>query len=285
MNADNIKFHPHYSGELLTEAKETKTVHKKHGIEISSQRFYKYLNAGEIEGLTTDKVGTGETLSDTCKKRLTKVFVYEKYGRTDDLENRYIKKGLRTEEDCITLYSRLKKKVFFKNEQILSNDFLIGTPDLGDNKEILKSKVIIDTKSCWDLNTFWSAKTDSKVNPHYYWQIQCYLALTGAEKGIIAYCLIDTPHELIFDEKRRLQYKMGVISDSDKNYIDACAEIDRNMTYNDIPMSERMFEIEIPRNDEDIERIYARVKQCREYMNQHFFANETLTEQLLKSVA
>lgn len=236
---DKILFHPSSCGELMTEAR-SKT----------------------------------EILSETCKKRLVKVFVEEKYGREVELENKYIKKGLQTEEDAITLYSRIKKQVFFKNESYLVNDFLIGTPDFGDEKEISKSKVIIDTKSCWDLFTFWNAKT-SDTNKAYYWQLQSYMALTGATKGIIAYCLINTPPALIYDECRKLQWKMGVSNpETDKDYIEACEKIEKNLTYDDIPMEERMFEVEIPRNDSDIERLYERIKQCREYMDKYLFAGQ-----------
>lgn len=238
MNADNILFHPHYAGDLMT----------------------------------NDRSGKG--MGETCKKRLVKVFVEEKYGREDKLENKYIKKGLQTEEDAITLYSRVNKTIYFKNTETISNDYLIGTPDLSDHKnDIRKAKTIIDLKSCWDLFTFWNARTGA-INKDYYWQIQSYLALTGAEKGILAYCLINTPDVLIYDEKKRLQYKMGVISDSDPNYIEACAAIDHNMTFDDIPLNERMFEIQINRDDNAIQLLYERIKKCREYMNNHLFIRE-----------
>lgn len=243
MNADNILFHPHYTGDLMTDPQS----------KAAKER--------------------GE-LGETCKKRLVKVFVEERYGRESSIENKYIKKGLETEEECISLYSRIKKTLYFKNVITISNEFLIGTPDFGDNRDIKKSTVIFDTKSCWDLNTFWTAKSGT-INKDYYWQIQAYCALTGAEKGILAYCLINTPAPLIYDEQRKLQWKMGVINpDKDETYQQACAEIEKNMTFDDIPLEEKMFEIQINRNDADIERLYERIRQCREYMSRHLFQQE-----------
>ena len=59
--------------------------------------------------------------------------------------------------------------------------------------------------------------------------------------------------------------------ETDKNYQDACAELEKVMKYDDVPMEERVNEITIERNDGYIERLYARVKQCREYMNAVLF--------------
>ena len=98
------------------------------------------------------------------------------------------------------------------------------------------------------------------------------MALTDTKKATLAYCLINTPDILINDEKRRLMYRMGVI-DTSKDFETACNEIDLAMTYDDIPINEKIIEIEILRNDEDIDKLYQKVKECREYMKQNYFNN------------
>jgi len=209
-----------------------------------------------------------EVLSETCITHLVDVYIAEKYQRNTDINNKYIEKGLQVEEDSITLYSRVKKVFFKKNEAHLNNEFIKGTPDLYKGETINTATEIIDIKSAWDIYTFFRAKHKSPKKL-YYWQLQGYMALTGAKIATLAYCLIDTPPALIYDEKRRLMWKMNILSENDPDYIAACEEIDRAMTYPDIPLHERMFEIEIIRNDADIEAIYERVKKCREYMQKN----------------
>jgi len=206
-------------------------------------------------------------LSETCKTHLIDVFVSNKYNRQTDIQNKYVQKGLMVEEDSITLYSRFKKTFFLKNTLHLSNDFIKGTPDLFIGDSILKSDTIIDIKSSWDIFTFFRNYTKD-INTHYYWQLQGYMALSGASKSILAYCLIDTPNVLIEDEKRKLLYKMNAGTELNEDYIQACEELERVMTFIDIPISDRVIEFTVDRNEEDIQRIYSRVIKCREYLNE-----------------
>lgn len=225
--------------------------------------------ASAIGKLMIEPRSKSETLSETTKTYLTEVYVQHKYGRKKDISNRYTIKGLQVEEDSITLYSRMQKNFFKKNDQRIENDFITGTPDLYMGESIQNADLVIDIKSSWDIFTFFNASQDS-LNKAYYWQLQAYMALTGAKYARLVYCLVDTPFALIADEKRKLMWKMNAISEDDKDYQSACDEIERNMTYSDIPMSERFHEIGIERNDADIERIYNRVHQCREYIHYTF---------------
>lgn len=219
--------------------------------------------------LMTEPQKKSETLSETTKTHLVDVFVSKVYGRKTEIHNKYTIKGLMVEEDSITLYSRVKKVFFKKNEDRIENDFICGTPDLFVGSEITKAEEIVDVKSSWDIFTFFRTTAD-KLNKNYYWQMQGYMALTGAKKATLAYCLVNTPDVLIQDQKRRLMYNMGLI-DENQDFVDACAEIDRLSVYDDIPMVERVNQIVIERNDEDIERLYKRIAECRAYMNERFF--------------
>lgn len=211
-----------------------------------------------------------ELIAQGVKTHLVDVFVSYKYGRKTEINTKYINKGLQVEEDSITLYSRAKKTFLKKNEVTLSNEFICGTPDLYLGKSIEEAEEIIDIKSSWDIFTFFRAK-NNPLNKMYYWQLQSYMALTGAKKSKLVYCLIDTPHAMIEDEKYKLRYKMGVIDPNNEDYINACNELERSMIYDDIPLTEKYFEIEVLRCDEDIERLYSRITTCREWMNLNLF--------------
>lgn len=218
--------------------------------------------------IMTNPRSKSETLSETCKSYLIDVFIKAKYGRERVLDNKYINKGLQAEEDAITLFSRAKKSFFKKNDTRLTNEFLSGEPDLFVGESIDKAEQIIDIKTSWDIFTFWKSKLDD-LNKDYFYQLQGYMYLTGAKSSTLAYCLIDTPQLLVDDEKKKLFYKMGLI-DENKDFIEACAKIDTNMVYTDIPIAERIHTIEIQRDEEVIEAIKSRVNECRIYLSETF---------------
>lgn len=206
-------------------------------------------------------------LSETAITHLVDIFVREKYGRQTDISNKYIEKGLMVEEDAITLYSRVKKVFFKKNEEYLTNEFVRGTPDLYIGKTIHTAETIIDVKSSWDIFTFFRAK-HKKINPLYYWQLQTYMALTGAKKATLAYCLVDTPESFINDEKRKIFYKMNITTEENEVYQEACKHLELAMTYEDIPKEERVHEFHIERDDEGIQKLYQKIEKAREYLNE-----------------
>jgi hypothetical protein len=212
------------------------------------------------------KRDTPPELSDTGKSYVEELFIARKYGRNKEILNKYITKGLAVEEDSITLYSRIKKQYFIKNEELFFNDWISGTPDLIHPTADKIITEIVDVKSSWDIWTFMNSKRE--MNIAYYWQVQGYMALTGAKKARVAYCLIDTPEVLLNDEKRRLMYKMGALTDESPEYLLACKELEKLHRFDDIPLAERIVEWDIDRNDSDIEKIYAHVEMARAYYKQ-----------------
>lgn len=219
-----------------------------------------------VEPRTKAAKEAGE-LSETAKTNLIDIYVSAKYGRQSDITNKYITKGLLVEEDAITLYSRVKKTFFKKNEKHLSNEFIKGTPDLFTGAEIEHAETIIDIKSSWDIFTFFR-NIPKGINDLYYWQLQSYMSLTGAKSAKLAFCLVDTPETLIMDAKRRLMWQMNAGTEENEDYKQACEEYDLLMTYPDIPLKEKVIEYDIERNDSDIERMYSKIIKAREFLNQ-----------------
>lgn len=233
-------------------------------------------------------------LSESAKTHLIDVFVRAKYGRQTELDNKYLRKGNEAEENSITLYALAHRNMFYKNEERLSNMFICGTPDLGDKKPITESKHTIDTKTSWDIFTFTRAKYKEIPNNNY-WQGVGYLALTGAEKHTVAYCLVNTPFHLVQSELYRENYKhadnntpaaieLNIIANHvyDRKVFDeyinrrgcpadtleAKEIID---SFVEIPLAERIFEFKIARDEKEIERLYERIKMARGFMNAELF--------------
>lgn len=212
-------------------------------------------------------VDNWQGLSETTKTYLMECYVREKYGRDKNIINKYIEKGLAVEEDSITLYSRVTKTFFKKNEDKLENEFICGTPDLFIGEHIIGCQTIIDIKSSWDIYTFFATMT-KPVNKDYLYQLQGYCALSGAPGAKLVYCLVDTPLPLIRDELKRTQWKMGVSDDStNEAYIAAAEYLEKSMTFSDIDIKERYIENQITRDEDLILAVYKRVELCREFLS------------------
>jgi hypothetical protein len=219
-----------------------------------------------VEPRTKAAKDAGE-LSETTKTHLIDVFVQNKYGRQTDISNKYITKGLMVEEDSITLYSRVKKTFFKKNEKHLSNEFIKGTPDLFTGLQIEEAEMIIDIKSSWDIFTYF--RNHSKgISDLYYWQLQGYMALTGAKSAKLAFCLVDTPETLILDAQRKLMWQMNAGTEENEDYKKACQELEVAMIFSDIPMTERVMEFDVKRDEAGINLLYEKVKKARKYLNE-----------------
>jgi hypothetical protein len=206
-------------------------------------------------------------LSDTCKSYLIQAYVLSKYGRVQEVKTKQMVKGTLTEEEAIDLLAVLDKRSYIKNTDRIRNEYISGTPDLFDGDNILNSGEIIDIKSCWDIFTFLK-NVQEPENDMYYWQIQGYMALTGAKIGTIAYCLVNTPDSIIEGEKYNLLRRMDVATEEDPSYKKEVELLMANRKFDDIPMAERLLTYSVDRNDEDIERIYQRVSLCRQFLGE-----------------
>ncbi|MDD4921769.1 MAG: hypothetical protein PHS30_04720 [Bacteroidales bacterium] len=216
----------------------------------------------------TDPRSKSETISETCKAALIEKYIQIKYGREKDIVSRFLQKGTLAEEDSVTLLSRIRGQFYRKNKTNLKNRWLTGTPDLYEGDSIERAAVIYDIKTSWDIFTFWKAKT-TQINKDYYFQLQSYMDLTGAKVAYLVYCLVNTPDVLIEAEKRKFAWNSQTVENG-QLCPEALAEIERLCVYDDIPLAERVHIIRIDRSQDDIDRLHARVEQCRVWMAETF---------------
>jgi hypothetical protein len=205
-------------------------------------------------------------LSKTAQKHLLEVYVAEKYGRKKDIQTKQMRKGNEVENESIRFlcnYVWGDQDKYVKNEQKYYNDYISGTPDVIalDNDGCY----IYDVKSSYDLWTFTGNIID-KIDNLYYWQMQSYMYLTGAKKAYVAFCLLDTPFNIVEQEKKSLLYKMNVVSEESVEYVKEALKLEFNMTFSDIPDKERILIFPIERNEDDINRIELKVQKAREYL-------------------
>lgn len=204
-------------------------------------------------------------LSKTAQKHLIDVYIAEKYKRIRDIQTKQMAKGIEAEQESIELLSLYLKKPFNKNEERISNEYVSGLPDLYDGSDIRNTNLIIDIKSSYDLWTF-MANVPDKLDSLYYWQLMSYMWLTGATHSFVAYCLVNTPNNIIEKEKYWMLQKMNVISEESPEFKKEASRIELNMTFDDININERVLLFPVKRNEDDILRIQNKVEKAREFL-------------------
>lgn len=255
----DYRFRPSEVGRLMTGLNKGLTEKQ---IELFTELHDK-MKSGKI----TDKqiVTYGQLLEKKNQKPQLSVgaksFIEEKhkevlFGKSKDITNKYLSKGIEVEEFSITLYSEVTKKLYLKNKETFKNDFLIGTPDNVQGK-------IRDIKSSWDFTTFPIHETEIP-NQLYYWQLQAYMDLTNLNESELIYCLVDTPLQIIEDEKRRVSWKLGYIDLPD----DLSEEIENNLTYSKIPKELRVKIFKVEKSESDIQLMHDVIKMARTYMDE-----------------
>lgn len=217
----------------------------------------------EIEELVPllDKI----ELSEGAKTHLKSVYADLKYNKRSVSRERGSKmtnKGKIVEVEAIKLISALDGIEYSKNESHFENDFIIGTPDcIATEPEIY----VADVKSPWDMETF-IGNLGEELDLRYWWQIQGYMWLTGAKKGEVSYCLINSPEEFITDEVYAMARQMNEISTDTPAMRLQEAIIRNNMTFDEIPMEERRIKFEVEYSQEAIDRIKEVIPLCRQHL-------------------
>lgn len=157
------------------------------------------MRASSLGKIMTEPKDKNEILSVGAKtyiKDLAKEFVY---GFEQKITSKYMDKGLIVEDESIQLYNDVFFTNYKKNTERKTNEFLTGECDIFTGNEI------IDIKSSWDLTTFPCFKDDG-INKDYEWQGRAYMMLWDVNKFKLAYCMVDTPEELLKFEQEELHY-------------------------------------------------------------------------------
>lgn len=275
----NFLFRSHYMGELMTppQGKHKSNIDKYNdALSSYSKKLQEWDSTKNKETKTAnllwesieklaikvedlEKVKDSPLLSSTCKRRLARIYTEVTTGRTRDIKLKYFEKGLKVEEDVITLYSQYVSKFFKKNKDRLYNEFIEGEYDFEDKED----GMVIDAKASWDIFSF-DATRFKPVPQRNFWQIQCYMWLKNMKRGRVVYGLIDTPENIVAIEKKKLLYDfVGTKED----YEEACKEIDFNHTYKDLPLERKIHIFNIERDDEKIEDMKKMIPIFRNYLN------------------
>ena len=179
-----------------------------------------------------------KSLSAGAKTYIESLAKEELYGFKEIITGKYMNKGLIVEDESIQLYNSVFFTDYVKNTERRTNDWITGECDV-----IIPGVAGIDIKSAWSLATF-PATSAAAHDTLYEWQCRGYMMLWDVPLWEVAYCMVNTPDELIKYEQESLHYV---------DHIDEALRVT-------IIKYERDMELEA--------KIIAKVKAARQYFDQ-----------------
>jgi hypothetical protein len=199
------------------------------------------------------------------------------YDREKQFSSKYTDKGIAKEAEAIQVMAKQLGLNLKKNTERFENEWITGEPDVMVFKEVPESlkkqssifellpqspDTIIDVKCPWSV---WSFPTFAQTVPSkaYWWQGQGYMWLADTRHYRLAYCLMDAPDDLIAQEFKKRTW--DIEGEEKAEILD---QIVKEMTFGDISDKLKIKTFEFERDDEAIEQIKERVKQCREYQGE-----------------
>lgn len=157
------------------------------------------IRASSLGDIMTDPKEKTEILSKGAKIVLDKMAKEFVYGFNEVISGKYMDKGIIVEDQSIELYNNVFFTEYTKNTERKTNEWLTGECD------IFTGSKIIDIKSSWSLATFPATSEDGK-DKGYEWQLRAYMMLWNVDEAEIAYCMVNTPDELIKFEQEELHF-------------------------------------------------------------------------------
>jgi hypothetical protein len=171
-------------------------------------------------------------LSQTCITYLKEWYA----GDKEELQSKYLTKGILLEDEAIKFASKVLYGGIeaYKNEDIYSNEWLVGTPD------VILENSIIDTKCAWNRKTLLDSALE--LNTEYQWQLIGYMFLCNKDFATLFYYLGDTP---------------------------AAANFGTKVSYSHLEDFERWVSYEFKRDLDKEQEIIDKVEQCREWLKNY----------------
>ena len=155
--------------------------------------------ASSLGLIMTDPKSKDEKLSVGAKTEIEKIAKEFVYGYDEKISSKYMDKGIQVEDQSIELYNSVFFTSHVKNTERKSNDWITGECD------IFAPGKIIDIKSSWSIPTF-PVTAKQGHDKGYEWQGRAYMWLWDVDEFELAYCLVNTPDELIGWDDPALHY-------------------------------------------------------------------------------
>jgi len=165
--------------------------------------FTDYLfNCSDLDILVPSK--KIDSISLTQKDKLYKIFLKERYGYSEVIDNKYIQKGKMLEQEGVDMVLAGREA---KLQERLVSDLVKGYAD------VVLPDMAIDIKTKWDPVTFLKSEPED-----YKYQVMGYCYCLGLTKGAVAHVLLPNPDYLVEDEIKKHFWAFNKKSAIDPEY-------------------------------------------------------------------
>ena len=228
----------------------------------------------QVGALMTQGRKKDEMWGETALGVIQEAVLFHKYGiEQQEIINPKMEKGICNEAQNIDLAAEVLGwlDVNSKADKVrITNDFIIGEPDIN-------TSILADIKSSWSANTFpWFKNPENKS---YYFQLQCYMWLTGKEEAELVYVLSNHPQHIISSEIKKMTYyyidRPFLFPEANSieelwAYAEEKAEeaVMREAIIDHIPKEKRVKRFVIKRDDKVIEDIKERILEARKMFDE-----------------
>lgn len=199
-------------------------------------------------------------LGETAKSLVRNMWLHNNFDYKERVYTDAMMKGNLCEADSMKLVSQvLGNEYRAMSKKTLSNDYIVGTPDI----ILTKEDCVEDIKTSENLRTF----LDAEPTKIYEAQAQCYMELADKSNFRLIYCLVKTPESIIANDKKKVYYKFDC-DEENPDYIAASMQIEHNNNIiESIPKEKRIKVFEFKRDKAFIENLYKKIDAARLYYN------------------
>ena len=278
MKFNNFKVNCSSLGSLITNAKGNTEPTEKQWSD-----FFSYINK-DTDKITPDQQLTvrdivmrkmghePNKLSGTMEDALCKIFSYEIYGKSSlsggGLKPLTLDKGVLGENEAIKMLSRVDGVEYSKNEEMFTNRYLKGIPDIVIKKGAAV-KLVKDIKVVYDLPSFIELLHTS-CDKDNSWQMTGFLDILKLKEGEICHCLVNMPEEMILAEINRITEKYKMLGYSDEQVDKKISELRHSMVYDEIPEHLRIYRYKVKSNGLRVSEIKKKMSLVRKWMRKTY---------------
>lgn len=149
------------------------------------------IRCSSVGKLMTEPKNKSEVLSVGAKTHIRELARAAIFGVDREISSKQMEKGILCEQNSIDLYNAVFFTSHKKNAERRTADDLTGECDI-----VVPATKGIDIKTSWSIDTFPIVLLDC-VDPLYEYQMRGYMKLWDVPEWEVAYCLVDTPDDLI----------------------------------------------------------------------------------------
>ena len=260
--------------KMLTNGREGQQITEKQEGELKKLEDKEILTANqtaEMERLRALKSNKGKiVLGDTAIEYLMEVYAWETEGMIpvtkESLDMMQMRKGKTVEIASGELLSEVDGVSYLQHKERVYNDFLSGEIDFYLGKSVYEAINVTDAKNANDYPGFLK-KTNKGLEPGQKEQIQGYGDICGAKDLFIANTLVSFTSDMILDMEYKVMRKLNCATNESPEFLKEWSRFEKSMIFDNIPAHKRVHKIKVdPFTDFDKERVYDRVKYCREFL-------------------